>query len=124
MVAPGGGDEDEEMPQAMSPPPRTQGERISQLEKVLHGMHEVLHCQREVLDSMARDFIRFTTWTVTSLSRMMDRAGPRCREIDDVGEVSIIWKSRSVGVLKSQDGCLTHILAHKLNLENLASKIS
>ncbi|GJT38302.1 hypothetical protein Tco_0938167 [Tanacetum coccineum] len=75
LVAPGGGDEDEEMPQAMSPPPRTQGERISQLEKVLHGMHEVLHCQREVLDSMARDFIRFTTWTVTSLSRMMDRAG-------------------------------------------------
>ncbi|GKE48291.1 hypothetical protein Tco_1479549 [Tanacetum coccineum] len=44
-VAPRGGDEDEEMPQA-----------------------------REVLDSMARDFSRFTTWTVTSLSRMMDRA--------------------------------------------------
>ncbi|GJY62242.1 hypothetical protein Tco_0462899 [Tanacetum coccineum] len=47
-VAPGGGDEDEEMPQAS---------------------------QREVLDSMARDFSRFTTWTVTSLARLMDRAG-------------------------------------------------
>ncbi|GKF29658.1 hypothetical protein Tco_0096000, partial [Tanacetum coccineum] len=31
--------------------------------------------QREVLDSMARDFMRFTTWTITSLSRMIDRAG-------------------------------------------------
>ncbi|GKE05782.1 hypothetical protein Tco_1397800, partial [Tanacetum coccineum] len=30
-VEPGDGDEDEEMPQAMPPPPRTQGERISQL---------------------------------------------------------------------------------------------
>ncbi|GKE23860.1 hypothetical protein Tco_1435372 [Tanacetum coccineum] len=27
--------------------------------------------------------------------------GPRCKEIDDVGKVSTIWKSRSVGVLKS-----------------------
>ncbi|GKA34334.1 glycosyl transferase, family 8 protein, partial [Tanacetum coccineum] len=26
--------------------------------------------------------------------------GPRCNEIDDVGEVSTIWKSKSVGVLK------------------------
>ncbi|GJV20404.1 hypothetical protein Tco_1369424 [Tanacetum coccineum] len=39
-------------------------------------------------------------------SRTMPR-GPRCKEIDDVGEVSTIWKSRSVGVLKSQDGCST-----------------
>ncbi|GKG06305.1 hypothetical protein Tco_0326391, partial [Tanacetum coccineum] len=45
-VAPGGGDEDEEMPRA--------------------GLSEVL-------DSMARDFYRFTTWTVTSLTRLMDR---------------------------------------------------
>ncbi|GKC16510.1 hypothetical protein Tco_1013292 [Tanacetum coccineum] len=48
----------------------------------------------------------------------------RCKEIDEVGEVSTIWKSRSVGVLKPQDGCSTHNLAHKLNLENLPSKIS
>ncbi|GJS90472.1 hypothetical protein Tco_0773108 [Tanacetum coccineum] len=51
-------------------------------------------------------------------------AGPRCKEIDDVGEVFTIWKSGSVGVLKLQDGCSTHILAHKLNLENLPSQIS
>ncbi|GJZ12507.1 hypothetical protein Tco_0547737 [Tanacetum coccineum] len=29
------------------------------------------------------------------------------KEIDNVGEVSTIWKSRSVGALKSQDGCST-----------------
>ncbi|GJX06057.1 hypothetical protein Tco_0193989 [Tanacetum coccineum] len=48
LVAPGGGDEDEEMPQTG---------------------------QSEVLDSMASDFSRFTTWTITSLARLMDRAG-------------------------------------------------
>nr|GEW68928.1 hypothetical protein [Tanacetum cinerariifolium] len=32
-MALGGGDEDEEMPQAVPPPPRTQGERIARLEK-------------------------------------------------------------------------------------------
>ncbi|GJY92717.1 gag-pol polyprotein [Tanacetum coccineum] len=32
---------------------------------------------------------------------------PRCKEIDNVGEVSTNWKSRSVGVLISQDGCST-----------------
>ncbi|GJW91365.1 reverse transcriptase domain-containing protein [Tanacetum coccineum] len=50
--------------------------------------------------------------------------GPRLKEIDDVGGKSTIWKSRSVGVLKLQDDCSTHILAHKLNMENLPSKIS
>ncbi|GKB19591.1 hypothetical protein Tco_0853514 [Tanacetum coccineum] len=75
LVAPGGGDEDEEMPHAMPSPPRTQGERIAQLEENVHGMREVLQGQREVLDSMARDLSRLTIWIVTSLSRMMDRAG-------------------------------------------------
>ncbi|GJU40881.1 hypothetical protein Tco_1193838 [Tanacetum coccineum] len=75
LVAPGGGDEDEEMPQAVPPQPKTQGERIARLEEEVHGMCEVLQGQREVLDSMARDFSMFTMWTVTSLSRMMDKAG-------------------------------------------------
>nr|GEY83689.1 hypothetical protein [Tanacetum cinerariifolium]GEZ20101.1 hypothetical protein [Tanacetum cinerariifolium] len=65
-VALGGGDEDEEMPQAVPPSPRTQGERISILEEEVHGMREALQGQREVLNSMARDFSRFTTWTVDS----------------------------------------------------------
>ncbi|GJS61443.1 hypothetical protein Tco_0656227 [Tanacetum coccineum] len=34
-----------------------------------------LYHNRQDQDSMARDFSRFTTWTVTSLSRMMDKAG-------------------------------------------------
>ncbi|GKB45781.1 hypothetical protein Tco_0896534, partial [Tanacetum coccineum] len=55
-VAPGGGDEDEEMPQAMPPLPR---------------------------NSMARDFSRFTTWTVTILARLMDKAGvPYTRHLE------------------------------------------
>ncbi|GJV89592.1 hypothetical protein Tco_1533530, partial [Tanacetum coccineum] len=45
------------------------------LEEEVHGVREALQGQREVLDSMARDFSRFSTWTVTSLARMMDRAG-------------------------------------------------
>ncbi|GJY31961.1 hypothetical protein Tco_0415456 [Tanacetum coccineum] len=75
LVAPGGGDEDEEMPQAVPPPPRTQGKRIARLEEEVQDMREVLQGQREVLDSMARDFSRFSTWIVTSLARLMDKAG-------------------------------------------------
>ncbi|GJY96183.1 hypothetical protein Tco_0512544 [Tanacetum coccineum] len=71
------------------------------------GTQAVLEPQRDVLDSMARAFSRFTTWTVTSLSLMMDQSGiripeiglhgfpifctgPRWKEIDNVGEVLII----------------------------------
>ncbi|GJZ63463.1 hypothetical protein Tco_0619884, partial [Tanacetum coccineum] len=39
-VAPRGGDEDEEMPQAVPPPPMTQGEMIAQLKEEVHGMRE------------------------------------------------------------------------------------
>nr|GEV20606.1 uncharacterized mitochondrial protein AtMg00810-like [Tanacetum cinerariifolium] len=39
-VAPGGGDEDAKMPQAVPPSPRTQGERISRLVEEVYGMHE------------------------------------------------------------------------------------
>ncbi|GJR02575.1 hypothetical protein Tco_0525559 [Tanacetum coccineum] len=42
LVASGGSDEDEEMPQVMPPPPRTQGERIAPLEEEVHGMREAL----------------------------------------------------------------------------------
>ncbi|GKC92016.1 hypothetical protein Tco_1157458 [Tanacetum coccineum] len=42
-------------------------------------------------------------------ARMLRRPiRPRWKEIDDVGEESTIWKSGSVGVLKTQDGCSTH----------------
>ncbi|GJR85394.1 hypothetical protein Tco_0209405 [Tanacetum coccineum] len=68
--------------------------------------------QHEVMDAMYIDLSRFTMWAVGGISQILDSAGatynktgrPRCKEIDNVGEVSTIWKSRSVGVLKSQDG--------------------
>ncbi|GJU27049.1 hypothetical protein Tco_1165670 [Tanacetum coccineum] len=43
----------------------------------LHSLRGALGEQREVLDSMTRDFSRFTTWMVTRLSRMMDQAEVR-----------------------------------------------
>nr|GFC95369.1 hypothetical protein [Tanacetum cinerariifolium] len=52
-----------------------QGERIDRLKEEVHGMCEALQGQRKVMDSMAHDFSRFTTWTVTSLAQLMDRAG-------------------------------------------------
>nr|GEX37168.1 hypothetical protein [Tanacetum cinerariifolium] len=60
-VAPKGGDEDEEMPQAVPPPPRTYGERLAMIEEDVHEIHRALGRQREVLDSMAHDFSRFKT---------------------------------------------------------------
>ncbi|GKB66431.1 hypothetical protein Tco_0927843 [Tanacetum coccineum] len=53
---------------------RTMTQRMTRLEEEVHGMREALGELREVLDSMARDFYRFTTWTITSLSLMMDRS--------------------------------------------------
>ncbi|GKE23150.1 hypothetical protein Tco_1434662 [Tanacetum coccineum] len=46
---------DDDMPLAVPPPPRTQGERIARLEEEVHGMRLG---QSEVLDHMARDFSR------------------------------------------------------------------
>ncbi|GJW46069.1 hypothetical protein Tco_0077715 [Tanacetum coccineum] len=40
----------------------------------VHGLRGNMAEQRDVLDSMACDFFRFTTWKVTSLSLMMDRS--------------------------------------------------
>ncbi|GKE54783.1 hypothetical protein Tco_1489939, partial [Tanacetum coccineum] len=61
--------------QASQPPPaagpaRTMTQRINRLEEDVHVMRGALGKQREVFDSMACDFSRFTTWTVTGLSRM------------------------------------------------------
>nr|GEU60985.1 hypothetical protein [Tanacetum cinerariifolium] len=81
LAALGGGDEDEDMPQAVPPPPRTQGKRIARLEEEVHGMCEALQGQREVLDIMDCDFSRFTTWTITSLTRFMDKAVYITRDI-------------------------------------------
>ncbi|GJW85719.1 hypothetical protein Tco_0158864 [Tanacetum coccineum] len=67
--------------QAPQPPPptlfRTIAQSLSVLEDEVHSLGDDMGEQMGVLDSMARDFSRFTTWTVTSLSRMMDRSGVR-----------------------------------------------
>ncbi|GKB48955.1 hypothetical protein Tco_0899708, partial [Tanacetum coccineum] len=60
------------------PPPaaaRTMPQRMARLEEDVHKIRGALTEQHEVIDAMARDFSRFCTWTTTSLTRMMDRAG-------------------------------------------------
>nr|GEY90178.1 hypothetical protein [Tanacetum cinerariifolium] len=67
--------------QAPQPPPhvvrpaRTIAQRLGRLEEDVHGLRGVLGEQKEVLDNMACDFSRFTTWMVFGLSRMLDQAG-------------------------------------------------
>ncbi|GJZ06362.1 hypothetical protein Tco_0540155 [Tanacetum coccineum] len=118
-IAPGGGDEDEEMPQAMPPPPKTQSERIARLEEEVHGMREagVTYTRYSELpvEYQRRSVGQRTDEPSTLLKLRVElrRKRRRCKEIDDVGEVSTIWKSVSVGVLKLQDGCSTQILLNK-----------
>ncbi|GJS23620.1 hypothetical protein Tco_0452252 [Tanacetum coccineum] len=60
------------------PPPapaRTIPQRMARLEEDVHEIHGALTEQREVIDAMARDFSRFSTWAITGLVRMMERAG-------------------------------------------------
>ncbi|GJS86352.1 putative ribonuclease H-like domain-containing protein [Tanacetum coccineum] len=61
--------------------------------KRFEGMITIHNGNEEVTYQMARSHLR------TSLKE---------KEIDNVGGESMIWKSRSVGVLKPQDGCSTH----------------
>ncbi|GJV62699.1 hypothetical protein Tco_1473527 [Tanacetum coccineum] len=91
----------------VAPGPERQPDAAVGTLEVAEGDSDVDEEQRDVLDSMARAFSRFTTWTVTSLSLMMDQSGiripeiglhgfpifckgPRWKEIDNVGEVLII----------------------------------
>ncbi|GJU74685.1 hypothetical protein Tco_0994738 [Tanacetum coccineum] len=48
---------------------------MDRLEEDVHEIRRALTEQREMIDVMARDFSRFSTWAVTGLARMMDRAG-------------------------------------------------
>ncbi|GKD09640.1 hypothetical protein Tco_1189325, partial [Tanacetum coccineum] len=64
-------------------PARTMTHRLARQEEDVHGMRGAIGKQREVLDSMAWDFSRLTTWTVTRLSRMMDQAGVRYTSYSD-----------------------------------------
>ncbi|GJY67405.1 hypothetical protein Tco_0469643 [Tanacetum coccineum] len=58
-------------------------ERVARLEEEVHSLQGSMAEQRDVLDSMACDFSRFTTWTVFSLSLMMDRVGVRYTSYSD-----------------------------------------
>ncbi|GKA13087.1 hypothetical protein Tco_0692633 [Tanacetum coccineum] len=66
-------------PQQLPPPPpsiaKTMPQRMARLEEDMHKIFRALTEQREVIDAMARDFLRFNTWAVTGLALMMDRAG-------------------------------------------------
>ncbi|GKE20969.1 hypothetical protein Tco_1432481, partial [Tanacetum coccineum] len=72
---------------APQPPPpalaRTIAQSLSVLEDEVHSLRDDMGEQRGVLDSMAHDFSRFTTWTVTSLSRMMNQSGVRYTSYSD-----------------------------------------
>ncbi|GKA91209.1 hypothetical protein Tco_0813079 [Tanacetum coccineum] len=48
--------------------------RVARLEEDVHEICGALTKQREVIDVMARDFSRFSTWAIIGLARMMDRA--------------------------------------------------
>nr|GEX26095.1 zinc finger, CCHC-type, retrotransposon Gag domain protein [Tanacetum cinerariifolium] len=58
-------------------PARTMAHRLGRLDEDVHGLCRELGEKIEVLDNMARDFSRFTIWTVTGFSRMMDQAEVR-----------------------------------------------
>ncbi|GJX28596.1 hypothetical protein Tco_0236675, partial [Tanacetum coccineum] len=63
------------------------------LEEDIHGLRGALGEQREVLDNMARDFSRFTTWAVTRLPRMMDQAEVRYTSYSDY-HISYVRRAR------------------------------
>nr|GEU86603.1 hypothetical protein [Tanacetum cinerariifolium] len=72
---------------APQPPPptpaRTIAHRLSVLEDEVNSLRGDMGEQRGVLDNMTRDFSRFTMWTVTSLSRMMDQSEVRYTRYSD-----------------------------------------
>ncbi|GJX24684.1 hypothetical protein Tco_0230980 [Tanacetum coccineum] len=72
-----GGQADPAPVQAPLPPAgsRTMPQRMARLEEDAHEIHGALTEQREVIDTMARDFSRFSTWAITRLAWMIDKAG-------------------------------------------------
>ncbi|GJX00667.1 hypothetical protein Tco_0184580 [Tanacetum coccineum] len=104
--------------QAPQPPPVavpawSLPQRVARLEEEVHGIQGALGEQREVLDSIAHDFSRFATWTVTSLSQMMDHAVDLAgKEIDKVGEVDhleflLINSTWKIYRAKTSAGCFS-----------------
>ncbi|GKD53584.1 hypothetical protein Tco_1286971, partial [Tanacetum coccineum] len=64
--------------QSPPPPPahaKTMPQRMARLEEDVHEIRQGLIEQREVIDAMAHDFYRFSTWVTTGLGWMMDMTG-------------------------------------------------
>ncbi|GKC83751.1 hypothetical protein Tco_1139468 [Tanacetum coccineum] len=70
-------------PHPAAAPTRTIAQRLSILEEEVHNLHGDIGDQSGVLENMAHDFSKFTTWTVTSLSGMMDQSGVRYTSYSD-----------------------------------------
>nr|GEV23077.1 hypothetical protein [Tanacetum cinerariifolium] len=64
---------------AHAPPPvlqhQTISQRIERLKEEVCEIHRTLDRQREVMDTMARDLSRFTTWAADGISHLLDAAG-------------------------------------------------
>nr|GEU60295.1 hypothetical protein [Tanacetum cinerariifolium]GEU60377.1 hypothetical protein [Tanacetum cinerariifolium] len=59
------------------PPPataRTMPQRMARLEEDVHKIREALADQREVIGTMARDFLRFTVWAANGIAQLLDSA--------------------------------------------------
>ncbi|GKD25248.1 retrovirus-related pol polyprotein from transposon TNT 1-94 [Tanacetum coccineum] len=77
--------------------------------KRFEGMITIHNGNEEVTYQMVRSHPRFKNHTNEQCNKILPLLKDLAerKEIDDVGKVSTIWKSRSVGVLKLQDGCST-----------------
>ncbi|GJX28194.1 hypothetical protein Tco_0236273 [Tanacetum coccineum] len=58
-------------------PAQTMAQRLARVEEDMNEIRGASGEQREILDSMACDFSRFSTWTVVGLSHMMSQVGVR-----------------------------------------------
>ncbi|GJT61511.1 hypothetical protein Tco_1005044 [Tanacetum coccineum] len=62
---------------------RTMAQRLSRLEEEVHNLHGVMGEQREVLDSMPRDFSRFTGWTRRRVRHRTRKASTSAAPLDE-----------------------------------------
>ncbi|GKE87547.1 hypothetical protein Tco_1565022, partial [Tanacetum coccineum] len=77
LIVDKGGQADPAPVQAPPPPApaRTMPQRMARLEEDVHEIHGALTEQCDVIDVMAYDFSRFSTWAITGFARMMEKAG-------------------------------------------------
>ncbi|GKC97455.1 hypothetical protein Tco_1167730, partial [Tanacetum coccineum] len=59
-------------PHPAAPVVRTMPQRMARLEEEVYRIRESLDEQREVVDTMGRDFSRFTVWAARGISQFLD----------------------------------------------------